>query len=184
MSKINKIVSKKRVSKSENKKELNKTNDFTNNINVEKLFKFMVASDHAGRKLKLKVVKILENLGIPYYDCSPKNQKTDDYPDFAKMVGDEVVSSPQRFGLLICGSGIGMSIASNKVRGVRAALVIDKKDAELARKHNDANVLVLKGWKNYSDSELKSIINIFYKTKFEGGRHKRRIDKIRLMEYF
>lgn len=145
--------------------------------------KFMVASDHAGIKVKKKAIKVLENLNIPYYDCSPKNTKDDDYPDFAKVVGDEVNSVPERLGLLVCGSGIGMSIAANKVKGIRAALVHEKKDAELARKHNDANILILKGWKNYSDSELKAIIKTFVTTKFEGSRHKRRIDKIRLIEY-
>lgn len=144
--------------------------------------KVLIASDHAGRRVKLQVMKVLKELKIDYYDCSPKNTKTDDYPDFAKIVGEEVSSAPNRIGLLVCGTGIGISIAANKIRGIRAAVVNEKKDAELGRKHNDANILVLKGWKRYSMKELTSIIKTFYNTKFQGGRHQRRVDKIKLLE--
>lgn len=136
--------------------------------------KFVVASDHAGRKLKLKALKLLEELRIPYEDLSPANADTDDYPDYAEKVTKKI--SGNSYGLLVCGTGIGMSIAANKAKGVRAALVVDAKDARLARQHNNANVLVLSGWKNYK--ELKKIIKIFYSTNFLKGRHARRVKKI------
>ncbi len=140
--------------------------------------KFYVASDHAGRKVKLKALKLLEELKIPFEDLSPVNTDTDDYPDFAKQVTKKV--SGNSYGLLVCGTGIGMSIAANKVKGVRAALVMDAKDAKLAREHNNSNILVLSGWKNYKD--LKKILKDFHTTNFLKGRHSRRVNKIKDLE--
>ena len=141
----------------------------------------LVASDHAGKKMKDKVLRILEKEKYFFENLSPKNTQTDDYPDFAKLVGQKVANSQNNVGLLICGSGIGMSIAANKIKGIRAALVTTKKEAKLARKDNNANILVLPGpysSTKLTEAKLKQIIKAFVNTKFEGGRHKRRIDKI------
>lgn len=140
--------------------------------------KFLIASDHAGRNVKLQVEKQLADLGIPYEDYSLDNTPADDYPDFAKEISTEILKRKDTFGILVCGTGIGMSIAANRMPGIRAALADGKKDAELARKHNDANILIFKGWKKHTNNELKGIINAFYVSKFEGGRHKRRLEKL------
>jgi len=145
--------------------------------------KILIASDHAGRSEKLRVLKVLYQLELPFEDLSPKNVKTDDYPDFAEKVGKQVVGYKDTIGILLCGTGIGISIAANKIKGVRAALCHSKKQAKLARKDNNANVLVLPG--KYSDvkaNDVKGIIKAFYSTKFESGRHKRRINKISKLE--
>lgn len=144
----------------------------------------LIASDHAGKKLKDKTLKVLEKEGYYYENYSPKNTATDDYPDYAKKVCEAVLSSQNSVGLLICGSGIGMSIAANKIKGIRAALVTTKKEAELARKDNDANILILPG--SYSSTKLserkiKTILDAFINTNFSGGRHKRRIEKIDML---
>ena len=144
--------------------------------------KFILASDHAGRKEKLKAEKALQELGIPYEDFSLENNPSDDYPDFAEEVAKEVVRRKNSFGLLVCGTGMGMSIAANKIKGVRAALCSLHKDAHLARAHNDANILVLSGWHDFSVQGLKSIIKAFHDTKFEKGRHLRRLEKIKKLE--
>ncbi len=134
----------------------------------------VIGSDHAGRTIKEEVKKILLKMKFAVDDISPKNTEDDDYPDYAKKVAKKVREG--RLGFLSCGTGIGASIVANKQKGVRAALVHNKEEAELARKHNDANILVLSGSKKYDD--LESILKIFLTTKFEGGRHKRRINKI------
>ncbi len=141
---------------------------------------FLVASDHAGKKVKDKTIKLLREMRIPFYDASKTNNETDDYPDFAKLVAEKIAKSKNAYGLLVCGTGIGMSIAANKVKGVRAALVNDAKDARLAREHNNANILVLSGWKKYDN--LKKIIKEFHTTKFARGRHERRTKKIKNLE--
>jgi len=120
----------------------------------------------------------LDNLDLKYLDLSEKNSSTDDFPDFAKKVVDSMKKTKQSLGILACGTGIGMSIAANRNKNIRAALCDNPKDAELARKHNDANILVLKGWYKYKDSDLKKIIKNFFGTKFERGRHLRRIKKL------
>ena len=136
--------------------------------------KFVIGSDHAGRTVKEEVKKILLNMNFIVEDVSPKNTEYDDYPDYAKKVAKEVQKGG--IGFLSCGTGIGVSIVANKHKGVRAALIHSKEEAELARKHNDANVLVLSGSKKYKD--LESIVKTFLTTKFEGGRHNRRVEKI------
>lgn len=135
--------------------------------------RFVVASDHAGRSIKKRFLEVLEELGISYDDLSPKNSSSDDYPYFASLVARRL---GEDFGFLACGTGIGISIAANRFKNVRAALVHSKDDARLSRSHNDANVLVLNGSFDYDD--LKSIVTVFVETKFEGGRHKRRVDKL------
>jgi ribose 5-phosphate isomerase B len=135
--------------------------------------KFVLASDHKGKEIKDRVISILEELEVPFDDLSPTNENSDDYPNFAKLVAKKI---GEDFGFLSCGTGIGISIAANRFKNVRAALVHSKKDAMLSRAHNNANVLVLNGSYDYSDEELLDIITLFIETKFEGGRHKRRVD--------
>jgi ribose 5-phosphate isomerase B len=142
--------------------------------------KYTIASDHAGRKVKLLAEKALKELKIKYEDLSPSNIPTDDYPDFAKAVVKKILKNKNDFGILVCGTGIGMSIAANRFKGIRAALCLEKKDAELARKHNNANILILSGWRPHTLAELKNIIKIFSFTKYEKGRHERRLKKIEI----
>lgn len=141
--------------------------------------KLFVASDHAGEKLKKKLLSVLVKSNQEFEDLSPMNTFDDDYPVFAEKVSKKVVKS-KNIGILICGTGIGMSIAANKIKGVRAALCRDEKDAKLARSHNDANILVLSS--STSTSNLLNIINKFKNTSFEKGRHLRRINKIKKLE--
>ncbi len=138
--------------------------------------KFKLASDHAGKGVKEKAKDILQDLKIEFEDLSPKNTSDDDYPDFAKKVVKSL--KKEEFGLLACGTGIGISIAANKHKGIRAALINSPEDAKLARAHNDANILVLGENKNYNSQELKEIIKKFVSTPFEGGRHEKRIKKL------
>lgn len=140
--------------------------------------KFLVASDHAGKSIKERFIEVLKSKNIEFEDLSPKNTSDDDYPDFAKNVCKNIKEKSE-FGFLSCGTGIGMSIAANKYKGIRAALVRNSKEAVLARAHNNANVLVLNGSHHYTDDELLRIVENFLNTKFQEGRHKRRINKLR-----
>jgi ribose 5-phosphate isomerase B len=141
--------------------------------------RIFIASDHAGIDVKNIVSKSLEVLGFDYDDFSPENTGTDDYPDFAFQVSEAVVNK-KSFGVLVCGSGIGMSIAANKVKGVRAAFCRSVEDAKFSRAHNDANILVLSS--KTSKSLIKSLLEVFLSTEFEKGRHLRRINKIKKLE--
>jgi len=138
--------------------------------------KFKIASDHAGREIKLKFIELLKELNLPYEDLSKENTSDDDYPDFA----DKVCSNLKKgeLGFLACATGIGISISANKHKNIRAALIKTPEEAKLARAHNNANVLVLSGRHKYKKLDLKEIIKNFTETKFEGGRHKRRVDKL------
>ncbi|MGV8162532.1 MAG: ribose 5-phosphate isomerase B [Candidatus Nanoarchaeia archaeon] len=151
--------------------------------------KIILGSDHAGHDLKERIKEILEENNLTkehmtlIVDVSPKNTNTDDYPDFAKLVAKKVLQNKDAQGVLICGTGIGMSMSANKFKGIRAALCRNKNDVKMTRAHNDANVLVLAGSEKYSgikytNQELKDIILAFQETKFEGGRHLRRVKKI------
>jgi len=131
-----------------------------------------LGADHAGYKAKEKVRKYLDKNNIKYYDASPKLIPGDDYPDYAKWVGEKVAKSGK--GILVCGTGIGISIAANRIKGVRAALCRTKKEVEISRKHNNANILALSGSEKQPDQMIKAFLN----TKFEGGRHLRRVKKI------
>lgn len=141
--------------------------------------KVFIASDHAGVVVKNLVAKSLESLGVVYEDFSPSNSPIDDYPDFAFKVS-EAVAVRKSFGVLVCGSGIGMSISANKVKGVRAALCRSVEDAKFCRLHNDANVLVLSS--KISRGLVKKILEVFLNTDFEKGRHLRRVNKIKKFE--
>ena len=137
--------------------------------------KIAIASDHAGFELKELIKKDLPELDI--IDLGTTSAESVDYPDFGIALAEAVAKGEADRGIVICGSGIGMSIAANKVKGIRAALCQTKEFAELSRRHNDANVLVLSG-RFISHYLAKEIIEVWLNTPFEGGRHKRRIDKI------
>jgi ribose 5-phosphate isomerase B len=144
--------------------------------------KIAIGSDHAGFELKGKIKQKLHSLGIAIDDRGTNSAESCDYPDYAQAVADQVAARDADFGILICGTGIGMSIAANKVTGIRAARVLDESDAELAREHNDANVLTL-GARITGDQEAFKIIEKWLATSFtRGDRHVRRIDKIRAIE--
>lgn len=138
--------------------------------------KVAIGSDHRGFKLKefLKE-KLKEKLEI--IDVGTHSEESVDYPDFAFKVGELVTRGEANFGVLICFTGIGMSIAANKVKGIRAALVTDENFAKLSRMHNNANIICLQGGFVKDEDALK-FVEIFLATEFEGGRHKRRVGKI------
>ena len=132
-----------------------------------------IASDHAGFKLKSQLLKIFSKMA----DLGTKSNESVDYPDFAHKLTKQVLKNKDNFGILICGTGVGMSIAANRKKGIRAGLVNNTKTARLIRKHNDANVLVLPG-RFINTNEAKKCVQAFLTTKFESGRHKKRINKI------
>jgi ribose 5-phosphate isomerase B len=131
--------------------------------------------------VKRVVVETLARLGVRAEDVGPHDDGSVDYPDFAALVAGAVGSGKAERGVLVCGSGIGMSIAANKVAGVRAALVRDVNDARMSRLHNDSNVLVL-GGEGADLDRVREIVRTWWQTEFEGGRHVRRIEKISGME--
>src|SRR6266851_4544475 len=143
--------------------------------------KIAIASDHAGYEEKEQLKPLLKELGIEFEDLGTVSPESVDYPDYARRVGDEVASGHVDQGLLVCGSGTGMAIAANKVPGVRAAVAWNEEIARLAREHNDANVLTL-GARVTPPEELPKIVRAWFKAKFAGGRHKRRVEKIREIE--
>ena len=132
-----------------------------------------IASDHAGFKLKSDLLKIFPKIA----DLGTKSNESVDYPDFAHKLTKLVLKNEDNVGILICGTGVGMSIAANRKKGIRAGLVSNTKTARLIRKHNDANVLVLPG-RFINTNEAKKCVQAFLSTKFEFGRHKKRISKI------
>jgi RpiB/LacA/LacB family sugar-phosphate isomerase len=140
-----------------------------------------VGSDHAAVAAKQVVIDELRDAGLDVRDVGASSDQSVDYPDYAAAVAEAVSSGEAERGVLLCGSGIGMSIVANKFDGVRAALVHDVQTAELSRQHNDANILVL-GGRLLDDNELRAIVRAWLSTDFEGGRHQRRLDKIRALE--
>jgi len=140
-----------------------------------------LGSDHAGVELKAHVAQALEDRQLAFQDFGPSTNVPVDYPDYAASVAKAVASGQFDRGILICGTGVGMAIAANKVPGIRAALVNDASGARLCREHNDANILTL-GARTLSVEQALSIVQVFLETQFEGGRHKRRVDKIHAIE--
>lgn len=136
-----------------------------------------IAADHAGVGLKVVLAATLRDLGFTVLDFGTEGPDSVDYPDFAKRVADAVAGTAARWGVLVCGSGIGMSIAANRNPAVRAALVHDVEAAKLAREHNDANVLAL-GARFISEEAAKASLKAFLATAFAGGRHDRRVGKL------
>ena len=138
--------------------------------------KILIASDHAGFKLKKQLIPLIEKK-FKLNDLGPVNDNSVDYPDLALKLSKKISKSKNLFGILICGSGMGMAIAANKVKNVRAALCYSTKNTELSRLHNNANIITL-GSRLTSKKKAIQLINLFLSTKFEGGRHLRRIKKI------
>lgn len=137
----------------------------------------ILGSDHAGFALKEKLKEALDRLGVPYEDVGTNSEESVDYPDFAHQVAQAVASGRFPRGVLVCGTGIGVSIAANRHADVRAALVCDENQARLSREHNDANILALAG--RTTDPELaERMLKIWLETPFAGGRHGRRVAKI------
>lgn len=139
--------------------------------------KFYIATDHAGYALKSHVIDFVKGLGHEIIDLGPDSDNRVDYPDFAKKCADAVITDEGSFGILICGTGIGISIAANKVPGIRAALCHDTYTAKLTRQHNDANILCF-GERVVGKGVIEDMIETFASTEFEGGRHAGRVAKI------
>ena len=138
--------------------------------------KIFIASDHAGYNLKNSIFsKFSKKNNI--IDLGPNSKDSVDYPDFAKKLSKNVASCNGSFGILVCGSGMGMAIAANKTKNIRAALCYSKKNTKLSRLHNNANIITL-GERLIDKNKAFSLIKIFLSTKFEGGRHLRRVKKI------
>ena len=136
-----------------------------------------IASDHAGFELKEQLAQELQQLGFETHDLGPASTESVDYPDYANALCEWVLKQPDGKGILICGSGIGMSMAANRHKGIRAALVHSGLEANLTRKHNNANVLCL-GARIIGIEVAKDAVKQFVTTGFEGGRHVRRIEKL------
>ena len=141
----------------------------------------IAGSDHAGLALRAEAVKVARSAGFEVEDLGPFTADSVDYPDFARAVGEAVASGKARLGLLVCGTGIGMSIAANKVKGVRAAHCATEFDARMARAHNDANVLCV-GERVVGLGVGAAIVKAFLETPFEGGRHARRVEKLNALD--
>jgi len=139
--------------------------------------RIVLGADHAGFRLKESIKKYLQSAGHSVDDVGTMSEDSVDYPDFAAGAAHRVADGRDDIGIVVCGTGIGMAIAANKVAGIRAALVCDPATARLAREHNNANVLALAG-RLLSDDQAMKIVREFLDTPFAGGRHQRRIDKI------
>ncbi|NPA88057.1 ribose 5-phosphate isomerase B [Caminibacter pacificus] len=139
--------------------------------------KYFIGTDHAGFEVKPFVIEYLEKRGIEVEDLGTYSKESVDYPDYAHKVAEAVLANPGSMGILICGSGIGMSLAANKHKGIRAALCHDYYTAEMARRHNDANILCF-GARIVGLGVIESILEAWLTHDFEGGRHLRRVEKI------
>ena len=140
-----------------------------------------LGSDHGGYALKEEIKKFLTEKEIPFTDFGTDSEESCDYPEFAEKVCRSVLSGESEKGILCCGTGIGMSMAANKIRGIRCALCSEGYSAEMTRRHNDANVLAL-GGRVVGPGLALEIVDIFLKTPFEGGRHARRVSQVMALE--
>lgn len=143
-------------------------------------YRIAIGADHAGFKLKAVIAEYLRSKGHEVQDFGANSEASVDYPDFAHPVADTVESGKADFGVLICGSGNGISMAANKHKGIRAAICWNREVAMLARQHNDANILSLPA-RFITDEEAKACADLFFSTPFEGGRHANRVNKIPLI---
>ncbi len=139
--------------------------------------KLAVAADHGGYELKRSITAYLVDKGIEVLDLGTGSPESVDYPAFGRSCGEVVASGEADAGIVICGTGIGVSIAANKVKGIRCALVVNVFMAEMAKKHNNANVIAL-GGRMLSDWEARDIVEAWLSAKFEEGRHRRRVDML------
>ncbi len=143
--------------------------------------KISIGSDHAGFEQKEQLRAYLAEQGHEVKDCGPADDSRVDYPDFAVLVANDVVSGVAERGVLVCGTGIGMALAADKVAGIRAANIINPQFAALCRQHNDANVITLSG-RFVELEENERILDVFLSTDFEGGRHTGRVEKIMALD--
>lgn len=143
--------------------------------------KIALGADHAGFQLKDSLKRLLDELGVSYEDFGTATAQSVDYPDYAKVVAEGVAGGKFDRGILVCGTGVGMSIAANKVAGVRSAAIVDTDTAKLTREHNDLNVLTL-GARVLPESRAREIVKTFLQTPFSGGRHGERVKKIHALE--
>lgn len=143
--------------------------------------KIAIGCDHAGVLMKNQIIPVVTSLSMELIDVGTNDEVSVDYPDFGEKVSDMVSRGEVDRGILICGTGIGMSIVANKFPGVRASLCNDAYAAKMSRLHNNANLLILPG-RMIDSTTAKEIVSIWFTTSFEGGRHQRRIDKIKAIE--
>lgn len=141
----------------------------------------VLASDHAGFPLKEEIKKFLDEKGVEYIDCGTDSDKSVDYAQFAQKACLKITSGEADMGILCCGTGIGISMAANKVKGIRAACCSDYFSAKFTRLHNDANVLCM-GARVIGGGAACELVDVFISTQFEGGRHQRRVDQITAIE--
>ena len=139
--------------------------------------KISLSSDHAGFKLKEIIKKSLIKKKIKVIDLGPKSNKSVDYPDYAKKVAKNIINKKSDLGILICGSGTGMAMSANKFKKIRAAVCYNKASTRLSRQHNNANIMAL-GARLTKKTDAIKLVNVFLNTKFEGGRHLRRVKKV------
>ena len=145
---------------------------------MKRLFKkICIASDHAGFKLKEYIKDFLINKNISIIDLGPADENSVDYPDYAKKLSNRIKFKKSDIGILVCGSGTGMAMTANKIKGIRAAVCYNLKSTRLSRQHNDANIISIGSRLTKKNTALK-LVSVFLKTKFEGGRHLRRVKKI------
>ncbi|MEW5984888.1 MAG: ribose 5-phosphate isomerase B [Acidobacteriota bacterium] len=140
-----------------------------------------IGADHAGFELKARLIGVLERMCIPFDDVGTSSADSVDYPDFAAEVARRVAGGRADCGILVCGTGIGMAIAANKVPGVRAAVVWNEESARLSRAHNDANIMAV-GGRTTRPTTAEAMLRAFLDTPYEGGRHDRRLAKIGALE--
>lgn len=140
-----------------------------------------ISSDHGGNNLRKEIITLLNELGHTYQDFGPQTSDSVDYPDYAKPVSEGVVNGTFDRGILICGTGIGMSIAANKFKGIRCALVHDVFSAKATRGHNDSNILAM-GERVIGGGLAREIVQTWLEGEFEGGRHERRVEKLTALE--
>ncbi|MDO5649906.1 MAG: ribose 5-phosphate isomerase B [Gallicola sp.] len=143
--------------------------------------KIAIASDHGGFELKEIIAEYLKERGYDVSDYGIKEKERVDYPDYAKLVAGGIIEGKEELGILICGTGLGMSIAANKIKGIRAACVSDAFSAKMARQHNNANILCF-GGRVVGDEVAKTLVDAFLDNEFEGGRHSTRVDKMMSFE--
>ncbi len=139
--------------------------------------KLAIASDHGGFHLKNAILKFLDSRKIQYNDLGVVDETSVDYPDYAAKVAEQVSGGQAEGGILVCGTGIGMSITANKFKGVRAAVVTDGYTAKMSKEHNDANIIAL-GGRVLDESKAIEAVRTWLDSKFEAGRHQRRLQKI------
>lgn len=145
------------------------------------MVRVVIGSDHAGFRLKDTIKALLDRMGIPWEDVGTATAASVDYPDFAEAAARAVLDGRADRGILVCGTGIGMSIAANKIPGIRAALAWNEATARLGRSHNDANIMAL-GGRTTLAAEVEGMLRAFLFTGYEGGRHDARLAKVARLE--